>query len=467
MPDGRGARPDLSMRIEALKRSPWESAASRPLVVVFVVALAVRLINVPLLDSPAGFFAESDTLTYWALGTALSHGDSFWPTLCALTDRMPLYPMLLAGMQSVFGNAPRAVALVQAAIDAGTCALIGALGLFISPWVGLFAGILAAFSTTLVVLSSQILTDTVFLFLLAVGLFFTARFFFAPTKWGAMLAGFAGGLALITRSSIALLLVAAILLIFLVTLSKTRRLGRACLAAGLFALSAAAPVVPVLWRNLAIYHTVSLSSQTGDHLSFWIVPLVQQRADGTPYQETVDRMQTLYRERLAQRPTSEQANPFAQSAVKAEVAREALARLPLSAFIESWVEGMVVNLAAPAVLSDPRVRALPKPHYYATPGASLWERAKDYFFNDPGLYQLLVAAGLLAMLPLLLLQAIGLVMLARSQPWAAALALGLVGYFLFLNGPVAGPKYRLPVEPALLVFAALPLAKVADRYVRK
>jgi hypothetical protein len=467
MPDGRGARPDLSMRIEALTRSPWESAANRPLVAVFLVALAVRLINVALLESPAGFFAESDTLTYWALGTALSHGDSFWPTLCALTDRMPLYPILLAGMQSVFGNAPCAVALAQAAIDAGTCALIGALGLFISPWVGLFAGILAAFSTALIVLSSQILTDTVFLFLLVVGLFFIARFFFAPTKWGAMLAGFAGGLVLITRSSIALLLVAAIPLIFLATLSKTRRLGRACLAAGLFALSAAAPVVPVLWRNLAIYHTVSLSSQTGDHLAFWVVPLVQQRADGTPYQETVDRMQALYRERLAQRPTSEQANPFVQSAVKSEVAREALARLPLLAFIESWVEGMVVNLAAPAVLSDPRVRALPKPHYYATPGASLWERAKDYFFNDPGLYQLLVAAGLLAMLPLLLLEAIGLVMLARSQPWAAALALCLVAYFLFLSGPVAGPKYRLPVEPALLVFAALPLAKVADRYVRK
>ena len=463
MPDGHGALPDLFMRIEALTRSHRESAANRPLVVVFVVALAIRLINVALLDSPAGFFAESDTLTYWALGTALSHRDSFWPTLCALTDRMPLYPMLLAGMQSVFGSAPRAVALVQAAIDAGTCALIGALGAFISPRVGLFAGILAAFSMTLVVLSSQILTDTVFLFLLAVGLFLTARFLFAPTKWGAMLAGFAGGLALITRSSIVLLLLAAIPLIFLATLSKTRRLGRAWLAAGLFAISAAAPIVPVLWRNLTIYHTVSLSSQTGDHLAFWIVPLVQQRADGTPYQETVDRMQMLYRERLAQRPTSEP-NPFVQSAVKSEVAREALARLPLSAFLESWVEGMAVNLAAPAVLSDPRVRALPKPHYYATPGASLWERAKAYFFNDPGLYQLLLTAGLLAMLPLLLLEAMGLVMLARRQPFAAALALGLVGYFLLLSGPVAGPKYRLPVEPALLVFAALPLAKVADRF---
>src|SRR5437868_11859374 len=124
MPDAHAPLPDLFIRMKASTRSHRESTANRPLRVIFVVALAVRLINVALLESPAGFFAESDTLTYWALGTALSHPHSFWPTLCALTDRMPLYPILLAGIQSVFGNAPRAVALVQAAIDAGTCALI-------------------------------------------------------------------------------------------------------------------------------------------------------------------------------------------------------------------------------------------------------------------------------------------------------------------------------------------------------
>src|SRR5437588_9663604 len=113
--------------MKASTRSHRESTANRALRVVFVVALAVRLINVALLDSPAGFFAESDTLTYWALGTALTHPESFWPTLCSLTDRMPLYPLLLAGIQSIFGNAPRAIAVAQAILDAGTCALIAAL----------------------------------------------------------------------------------------------------------------------------------------------------------------------------------------------------------------------------------------------------------------------------------------------------------------------------------------------------
>jgi hypothetical protein len=431
---------------------------------VFVLALTLRLINVALLESPAGFFAESDTLTYWALGTALAHGDSFWPTLCSLTDRMPLYPLLLATIQSVLGTAPRAAAVVQAGFDAGTCAAIAALGALVAPRVGLVAGILAAFSMTLIVLSSQMLTDTLFLFFLTVCALFIVWFLCTPTKSLALLAGLTGGFALLTRSSVALLLVAAVPAIFIGAFHHSRRIAQALLAAGLFAMAAAGPVVPIIWRNATVYHSLSLTSQTGDHLAFWIVPLVAQRANGTPYEETVQRMQTLYRERLAQRPASEQANPFVQSAVKGEIAREALAQLPLSAFVESWIEGTFVNLAAPAVLADPRVRALPKPNYYATPGASLWERARVYFFENPGLYQLLLAAGVLASLPFLLLQAIGLVMLTRSLPVAAALAVAFVGYFLLLSGPVAGPKYRLPMEPALLVLAAIPLARVAGRY---
>jgi 4-amino-4-deoxy-L-arabinose transferase-like glycosyltransferase len=431
---------------------------------VFAIALTVRLINVALLDSPNGFFAESDTLTYWALGTALAHRESFWPTLSSLTDRMPLYPLLLAAAQTAFGNAPRVVAVAQAVIDAGTCALVGALGSVIAPSVGLLAGVLAAFSMTLIVLSSQILTDTVFVFFLAIWLACTARFFLVgPTIPLATIAGVAGGMALATRSSVAPLLMTAAPVMLVTAVVKTRRIAHALLTAGLFAIAAGAPAFPVVWRNATVYGSVSLTSQTGDHLAFWIVPLVAQRANGTPYHETVQRMQTLYEERLAQRSTSEQANPFVQSAVKTEVAQQAMARLPLAAFVEAWLEGMIVNVAAPALIADARVRALPKPNFYATPGASLWQRTQKYFFDDPGLYQILLGIGVIAMIPFLLLQAMGFVMLVRGLPFAAVLALGVLAYFLLLSGPVASPKYRLPIEPMLLVLGAIPLAAIADR----
>jgi hypothetical protein len=450
--------------------------AAHPLKTVFLLALFVRLINLAFLAGNDSFFAEQDAFAYWALGAGLARPESFWSTLLAETDRMPLYPLLLGGIRHIFGDVPRMVAILQAVIDAGTCVLIAALGALIAPLVGLIAGILAAFSVTLIVFSTQILTETVFLFFFTLMLLAGGRFLRHPTSGFTILAGLAGGVALATRPAVAPLLAAAVPLVLVIALVQRRGFAKALAAALLFAVGAAAPITPVLLRNLIHYGSFSLTTQTGHHLADWTVPLVTQRADGTPYQATVDRMETLYAQRAqvtlcaprkldctTEGELNARTNPFERAAVKSDVAREAMARLPLAAYAKAWLEGMVVNLAAPALLIDPRVRALPKPSFYNTPGTSLWERTRAYLFDDPGAYQVLLIVGLVAMLPILLLEAAGFVMLARTLPWGAVFAGGVLAYFLLLNGPVATPKYRLPMEPILIVLAAVPLARMAER----
>ncbi len=450
--------------------------AAHPLKTVFLLALLVRLINLAFLTGNQSFFAETDAFAYWKLGAGLARPESFWSTLLAETDRMPLYPLLLGGIRHIFGDDPRMVAILQAVIDAGTCALIAALGALISPLVGLIAGILAALSVTLIVFSTQILTETASLFFFTLMLLAGARFLRHPTNALAIIAGLAGGIASATRPAVAPLLAAAVPLVLVIALMQRRGFAAALAAALLFAVGAAAPIAPVLLRNVIHYGSFSLTTQTGHHLADWIVPLVTERADGTPYQKTVDRMEALYAQRAqttlcaprklecsAEHDLNGQTNPFQRAAVKSEVAREAMARLPLSAYAKAWLEGMVVNLASPALLIDPRVRALPKPSFYNTPGASLWEKTRAYLFDDPAAYQVLLIVGLVAMLPILMLEAAGFIMLARTLPWAAVFAGGVLAYFLLLNGPVATPKYRLPMEPVLIVLAAIPLARLAER----
>jgi Tfp pilus assembly protein PilN len=441
----------------------WRRTAAHPLATTFVLALLVRLINLALLGGDDAFFAEQDAHAYWRLSSELAQPDRFWPTLSSLTERMPLYPLLLAGVRHALGSNPAMVAIIQAVIDAGTCALIAALGALISPLTGLIAGILAALSATLVVFSSQILTDSLFLFFFTLMLLAGAHFLLRPTAGLAALAGLAGGLALATRPVVAALLAAAVPLVFIIALVRRRSLAPALAATLLFAGGAVAPIAPVWLRNVVHYGSFALSSQPGDHLAIWIVPLVTERADGTPYQATVDRMEARYQHRLAERARLA-ADPFQRAAVKSQLAWEEMARLPLSAYAEAWLEGMAVNLAAPALLADPRVRALPKPSFYNTPGVSLWQKARTYLFDDPGRYQLLLIAGLVAMLPFLVLEAVGFVLLARTLPWAAILAGGVLAYFLLINGPVATPKYRLPMEPVLIVLAAIPLARLIERW---
>jgi hypothetical protein len=437
--------------------------AEHPLRTVFAVALLIRLANVALLRGHEAFFSESDTTIYWTLGHALADRTKFVSTLLGMADRMPLYPLLLGGVQSVFGDAPRVVAFIQAAVDAGTCTLIAALGTRISPRVGLWAGVIAALSVNMVIYSTQILTDTLFLFWFVLMLHMAADFLVHPSYRTVLLAGLAGGLAVATRPAVALLLLAAMPVVAVVGYRQRVRAAPAFAMLLVFAIGAALPVAPIVLRNGLHYGHWTLTSQTGEHLIHWIVPLVTERANGTPYQATADRMQARFQQRVAERRLNADSNPFGLAAIKSDIGREELAKLPLSAAIRAWIEGMIVNLGSPALLADPRVRALPKPSFYSTPGRTLWEKARAYLLDDPGLYQALLVLGLLGTMPFVLLSAIGFVMLARMSGWAALFAFGVLAYFLLLNGPVATPKYRLPMEPVLIVLAAIPLEWLTRR----
>ena len=272
----------------------------------------------------------------------------------------------------------------------------------------------------------------------------------------------AGGVSLTVRPVPAILLLAAIPIVLIASLVHGRRLLASVIATALFIAGVALPIAPVMLRNVTLYRSWHLMSQTGEHLAFWVVPLVTERAQGAPFQQTSDRLRAEYATRVAASSLNENSNPFWLDDLKIEVARSAMAKLPLKSYFGAWVEGMVVNLASPAIILDPRVRELPKPSLSNTPGQTLLVKAYYYSLDDPGLYQYLLVVGLLTMLPFLILQAAGLLLLFRAYPRAAVCAASILVYFLVINGPVANAKYRLPMEPVLIVLTAIAVERLVQ-----
>jgi len=161
------------------------------------------------------------------------------------------------------------------------------------------------------------------------------------------------------------------------------------------------------------------------------------------------------------------ANPFETSRAASRVALEAIQSYPVSAVVKAWGIGAVLNLAAPALAVDPRLRALPHPSFDAMPDGGLIARAVTFLAAASPAYVAAMVGGLAFSGLFLILQAYGFVLLARIAPWAAAFAALCVGYFLVVNGPVGSPKYRLPFEPVLIVLAALALCDLRWRLRRR
>jgi hypothetical protein len=424
------------------------------LIATFLFALAVRLLYVATLgDDDASFFAEPDTAIYWQLSEHLRSA------LLTTTDRLPLYPLFLAACRTVFGDTPRAVAILQAILDAGTCALIARLALFVSRPAGIAAGVLAACSATLIVYSAQMLTDTVALFFLTAAYLGAALCLQRPSFANAASSGLLAGLALATRPSVALLLPAIAAIILFITARIDLR--RAVICSVLFCVTAAAPVAPTIVRNYVYFDKFALTSQSGTHLAIWIAPMLRQRQDGTPYEASVKKMHASIDEAAKQNPDAFR-SPFEQSSLMTRLALAELSSISASTLIKGWIEGAAINLFAPATLGDPRVRAMEKPSFFATPGRSMTERAALYLKSSSVAFAGVTIAGAAGSILSIALAAVGIACLFRARAAFAALAAMPVVYFLLLNGPVGSAKYRIPMEPSLIVLAAVGLAAIAS-----
>jgi 4-amino-4-deoxy-L-arabinose transferase-like glycosyltransferase len=435
----------------------------RALIAIFFGALAVRLVNLLLLSSDLGNFFLEDANLYWPGGGYLAATGHFDASPAHITasgapgsERVPLYLFFIAGIRLLFGDAPLAAIFVQALIDAGTCVLIALLGGMVSRRVGLIAGALAAVWPNLIVNSASLLSDTLFLLVFTTMLLVAAHYLREATPRRAGWVGLLCGLSIMTRTVAQFLPLALIVTAPAIALYQRKDARTALFATLLVALGAALPVAPWLARNVVLFDAWELTTQGGSHVTNWVLPLVRQARDGTPHEVGVREMQ----ERLAARFKAEGIDPddlppFERSRRYAAMGMEELAAQPASAIIKAWLKGAVINLAAPAITVDPRVRRMREGSFYNDSSPGLVGRMEAYLATSAPAVRPWIAGALALSAISLCLQAYGFARLTRRLPWAAVFAALLVLYVLLVTGPIVSPKYRLPAEPVLIVLAAL------------
>lgn len=214
---------------------------------VFALALAVRVAYVleadasPLFAHPA---VDAKTYTYHAqrlaAGNWLGEGEGpFW--------QPPLYPYFLGAIKALFSAwFFYAARFVQALLGAAVCAMSWWLGRAVfNPAVGLLAGVGAALCGPLIFFDGELLPASLAACVDLLALVLLVRAWRRPSGWGFLGAGAAFGVGALAVPTVLVFAVAVpIVLLWL------RRPG--WLWAGAFALGVSLAVAPVAWRNGAI-----------------------------------------------------------------------------------------------------------------------------------------------------------------------------------------------------------------------
>ena len=436
---------------------PW-----RTMFVIWAVAMVVRLVNLAAMPMEPGLVLGEDAWLYWANALSLlEHGTFADP---ASAGRMPGYFLLLAGLMGVFGPSLLGALVVQALLDAVTCVLVGMIGARLSLSVGLVAGLLAAVWPNLVIMSASVLTDSFFMLPFTAMLYASVRFLeTGSVRWAAW-AGLFLGAAIMVRAAAQYFPLAMVFLVVAVPLFRARDWRKGLFAGFVFTVAVALPLAPWLHRNVSQYDALALTSQGGVHLLYWVVPGVLSRAQDIQQEQAVKELREAFQAEMESRGLdTETMNVFSQNTVMTSFFLAWLAEMSPRDIFSSWGSGMTVNLISPAIVADPRLRAMPHPSFTGTSHMDPLSRITLYIQEASPVYLAVVIMGIVGAVLTSLLQIYGFVLLSRVSGGVAILSVAGMLYFLFISGPITAPKYRLPFEPVLIILQAMALVELWPR----
>ena len=431
----------------------WRINSLNSFTIIFFMALVIRLINIAISDFSRDAMLFEDAALYWTTATS---GQTFlnnaYLAIFSQTERMPGYFLFLAAIVGIFGENFLPVLIIQSIIDSITCVLIGALGFYIYPkHCGVF-GWLAAVWPNLFIHSGLILGDSLFVFFFVWFLLSFTRFLHKPTILAAMATGVALGLATLVRPTTQfIILLAPILLPLILIISKMKIRETILNGSVIFAVSVVC-VAPLLIKNAVKYDSFALTSQNGTHLQNWVASEVVILRDGVGRKEAVTRLQSKTNKALAKLSPSQQINPFARSSQQVDTALDEIVATPTQVIVKSWMQGAVINLAAPALMIDKRIRQLPHISFASDTRGNLYARTWQFLSGSSSIYAVALVASAAGAIIVSFIQLAGFFVQVRVNMMLAVLSALTVAYFLLISGPVGSPKYRLPIEPILIIW---------------
>ena len=431
----------------------WRIDSLNSFVVIFFVALIVRLINLAISDfSPDAMLLE-DAAMYWkTVTTGQTFPDDKLLEIFSHTERMPGYFLFLAAIVSIFGEHFLPVLVIQSVIDSVTCVLIAALGCYVCPKHYGFFGWLAAVWPNLFIHSGLILGDSLFVFFFVWFLLSFTGLFHKPTILAALVTGAALGLATLVRPTTQFIIFLTPLLLPLILIISKMKVREAVWNSLLVFAVSVICVAPVFMKNHNKYDSFALTSQNGTHLQNWVVSEVVMLRDGVGREAAVKQLQTKTGKALAELSPSQQINPFVRSAQQIDTALSEIIATPKQIIVKSWLQGVVINLAAPTMMIDKRIRQLPHISFADDTRGDLFARTWQFISGSSSIYITALGVSAVGSIIISLIQFAGFFVQLRVNMMLAVLSFLTVAYFLMINGPVGSPKYRLPIEPILIIW---------------
>lgn len=383
-------------------------------------------------------------------------------------NRMPVYPYFLAGVFKIFGTGNlQAVARVQIIIELGMILGLALAAMAIDRRIAIPTALIAAVIPNFLVHTAYILNENLFLLFFVWGLCATlwAMRGYRP-PWLLLGAGLLFALALYTRPVMMFFpLFLFPTLVYALKASRAVSLKRSLILAAIPVLVIFAAAAPRVASHQAEFGYAVFTSQSGAHIVKWVYPCLRTPWSCSSHGQAWEENAPTIAARMEALPEAERENRFARDVIMRQVGTERIWELGIVQIMKGMVIGAIKNIVQTGVYETLSQFNQPATFFSAMPGDTLGERFSNFVSqNRNNVFMGIWVLAQIALFASRLVQLGGVVAgLAdpRSRPYIIFLAMTVV-YFLAINGPIGNPKYRIPAEPALIIFTAVGLQWTID-----
>ncbi|MDP3052255.1 MAG: glycosyltransferase family 39 protein [bacterium] len=383
--------------------------------------------------------------------------------------RTPLFPLFTSLFYWLTGNF-----LLYSFLNIILSALIGVivyeicLLLFTGKKLAFLAGLIFGFLPYTAYLSTMVMADTLFTFLFLIAMFFAFRFLKDQSRSRDLIwTGVFLGLATLTRPISQYFIFAVIFSLLLLPTTNARlndtRKEKACLPAGrkliwsLVVICAFTLVIsPWLIRNYIVFKEVKLSSLGGHHMFVsWITPYRAYVKDHIPRSEEAVKTAEYIKEKYGKYGSEAMYDPVISAGLGEESKREILGNLGTYLPFHA-VSSAIYYMNNDVVLTLSEV-------FQIRPGKGVYIVEKIFnrdwrgFLNNVSelgfVYVIVYFLSYFLIFAKNLLALYGLKKYLRISPVLTLFVLMILIYFPILVGPEGHARFRMPVEPFLLIFA--------------
>ena len=431
-----------------------------PSLFIFAIAFIVRLLNLYLNQINVDTYLIEDQIMYWdwSLKNAYTPYNSIEPNL--LLERMPGSFLFFQIATGLVGENLFNILIIQIIVDAINCVVIAFIARTLNKSLFILAGLVSAFSPLMVIVSSQILSDTIFLFFFSFAIYYILNFVKHEKENLIYLGALFLGLALFTRVVVLPLIFLVPIFIFYISYREKYNILKIIRITSIFFIISFSLVAPRIFNNYNNYNTLSLTTQSGSHFAHWVLPAVLDFSSDERKNQYKENLEELNKKLVVME------NPFDQSELLQKEAFNFLLATEKKLILLAWGKGAILNILGPPFVIDKRFRNLPHPSFYENDrNISKW--LTSIFNNEEyNKYKILLCISTLFSFLFLLLSSYGAFLIYKNYFKSAVFFLIIILYFLAVTGPVFSPKYIHPIMPILIILEVLALKRFFEIFVK-